>query len=116
LDLRKRDVAARINDGQFIGQIAERFKIPKDTVQNLFERYHDAGTEAPKPLNVGRKPAFSGPSLRRLQQDVLYHPDTTLAELRERCGVSVSLVATLKRQDFPRKESLYMRASSAART
>jgi transposase len=118
VDLRKRVVAARLVDGQSMGQIAERFKIPKGTVQNILERYRDAGTVAPKPPNAGRKPAFTGQALRRLEQDVLRHPDATLAELRDRSGVNVSVVAihhTLRRLGFTRKKSLYMRASSAAR-
>ncbi len=119
IDLRKRIVAARVADGQSMGQIAERFKIPKGTVQNILERYRDSGTLEPKPQNAGRKPAFSGQTLRRLEQDVLFHPDATLAELRERSGVKASVVAvhnTLKRLGFTRKKSLYERTSSAGRT
>jgi len=119
IDLRKRVVAARLVDGQSMGQIAERFKIPKGTVQNILERYRDSGKIEPKPHNAGRKPAFAGEALRQLERDVLRHPDATLAELRDRSGMSVSLVAvhhTLRRLGFTRKKSLYMRASSAART
>jgi len=118
-DLRKRVVAARIEDGQSMGQIAERFRIPKGTVQNILERYRDAGTVEPKPQNAGRKPAFSPQALRRLERDVVRHPDATLAELRTHSEVDVSLVTvhrTLKRLGFTRKKSLYVRASSGART
>jgi transposase len=118
IDLRKRVVAARLEDGQSMGQIAERFRIPKGTVQNILERYRDAGTVMPKPQNAGRKPAFSGRALRRLGQHVLLQPDATLAELLERSGVEVSVVCvhnTLKKLGFTRKKSLYVRASSAGR-
>jgi len=118
IDLRKRVVAARLEDGQSMGQIAERFRIPKGTVQNILERYRDAGTVMPKPQNAGRKPAFSGRALRRLEQHVLLQPDATLAELLERSGVKVSVVCvhnTLKKLGFTRKKSLYVRASSAGR-
>ena len=116
LDLRKRIVAARIEDGQSMGEIARRFKVPKGTVQNVRERYRDARTVEPKPQNAGRKPAFSGTRLRRLEQDVLRHPDATLEELLDRSGLNVSLVAlhnTLKKLGFTRKKSLYVRASNA---
>lgn len=116
LDLRKRIVAARIEDGQSMGEIARRFKVPKGTVQNVLERYRDAQTVEPKPQNAGRKPAFSGAHLRRLEEDVLRHPDATLGELLERSGLSVSLVTvhnTLKKLGFTRKKSLYVRASNA---
>jgi len=116
IDLRKRVVAARREDGQSMGIIAQRFKIPKGTVQNILERYRDAGTVVPKPQNAGRKPAFSGKALRRLERDVDKHPDATLEELRSRSGKPVSLVCihhTLKKLGFTRKKSLYVRASSA---
>lgn len=119
LELRKRIVAARYFDGQSMGQIAERFKIPKATVQNILRRYDLANTVEPKPQNAGRKPAITGACLKKLEQQVAKHPDATLAELREDCGITVSVVAvhnTLKRLGFTRKKSLYTRASSAART
>jgi transposase len=119
IDLRKRIVSARVVDGQSMGQIAERFKIPKGTVQNILERHRDSGSVEPKPQNAGRKPVFSGGALRRLEQDVLLHPDATLAELRERSGVKTSVVSvhnTLKRLGFTRKKRLYERTSSADRT
>lgn len=118
-DLRRRVVAARIEHGQSMGQIAERFRIPKGTVQNILERYRDAGTIAPKPQNAGRKPAISGRALRRLERRVLRQPDATLAELRERCGLRVSVVTvhnTLKKLGFTRKKSLYVQLSSADET
>jgi transposase len=119
IDLRKRVVAARIEDGQSMGQIGERLKIPKGTVQNILERYRDAGTVEPKPQNAGRKPAFSGKTLCQLEQDVLRHPDATLMELRDRSGLKVSIVAvhhTLERLGFTRKKSLYVRANNAGKT
>lgn len=119
LDLRKRIVAARTQDGQSMGLIAERFRVPKGTVQNILERYRDSGTLEPRPQNAGRKPAFSGSALRRLEREVVRHPDATLEELRDRTRVKVSLVAvhnTLKKLGFTRKKSLYVRASSAETT
>lgn len=118
-DLRKRVVAARIEDGQSMGQIAERFRMPKGTVQNILERYRDAGTVAPKPQNAGRKAAISGRALRKLERSVLRQPDATLAELRERCGLRVSVVTvhnTLKKLGFTRKKSLYVQTNSADET
>jgi transposase len=119
IDLRERVVAARLKDGQSMGMIAERFRIPKGTVQNILERFRDTGTVTPKPQNAGRKPAFSGRALKRLERAVERHPDATLAELRECSGVSVSLVCvhnTVKKLGFTRKKSLYVRASSVEQT
>jgi len=117
-DLRKRVVAARTEDGQSMGEIALRFRIPKGTVQNILERFRDAQTVDPKPQNAGRKPAFSGEALRKLEADVEQHPDATLEELRDRSGVGVSVVAvhhTLKKLGFTLKKNLYVRSNSAAR-
>ena len=115
VDLRKRVVAARVEDGQSMGEIAQRFKIPKGTVQNILERYRDAGTFEAKPQNAGRKPAFSSKALRQLEQDLQRHPDATLAELRDRCGLKVSVVAIhyrVKELGYTRKKRHYVRESS----
>ena len=119
IDLRERVVAARVEDGQSLGEIAERFRIPKSTVQNIVRRYQQTGTVAPKAHGGGRKPSFSARMLQRLEREVVAHPDATLEELRQRSGVRVSLVAyhkRLKQLGFTRKKSLYVRESSAART
>ena len=102
-----------------MGSIAERFRIPKGTVQNILERFRDAGTVDPKPQNAGRKAAFQRKDLQRLERDVEQHPDATLMELRERSGRRVSLVCihnTLKKLGFTRKKSLYVRANSSVPT
>ncbi len=118
IELRERVVVARISDGQSMGQIAERFKIPKGTIQNILEHYRDSGSVVPKPQNAGRKSAFSEQALHRLEQNVLRHPDATLAELRESSGVNVSVVSihnTLKKLGFTRKKNRYVRVSSAVK-
>lgn len=118
IDLRQRVVAARTEDGQSMGAIAKRFKLPKGTVQNILERYRDSGTVLPKPQNAGRKPAFQGKALRRLEHDVELHPDATLEELRNRSGIRASVVCvhnTLKKLGFTRKKSRYVRTNSADR-
>lgn len=114
LDLRER-VIESYKEGVSFGKIGERYKLPKGTVQRLIEHYRLTGTIKPKPPNSGRKPAFSAEDLRKLEADVLAHPDATLAELLARCGVKVSIVAlhnTLRNKlGFVRKKRHYMRAS-----
>jgi transposase len=93
--------------------------VPRGTVQNIVERHRDTGTIEPQPANSGRHAAFEGEVLRQLEQDVLNHPDFTLAELLERSGVPASYVAVhnaLKRLGFTRKKKRYVRPSSSART
>jgi transposase len=119
LALRKRIVAARKDDGQSMGQIAERLQIPKGTVQRVLERYRDSGSLEPKPRNPGRKSAFSEEDLRLLKQDILAHPDATLEELRSRSRVDVSVVSfhnAIRKLGFTRKKSLYTLANNSAQT
>jgi transposase len=118
IDLRKRIVEARISDGQSMGEIAKRFKVHKGTVQNILERYRDSGSVLPKPANSGRKPAFSTEELKKLEKDVLDHPDSILEELRDRSGKDVSLTCvhnTLRKLGFTRKKKAYVRTSNSGR-
>lgn len=113
--LRKRIVAARTEEGHSMGEIAERFRIPKGTVQRVLERYRDSGSVEPKPQNPGRKSAFSNGDLRRLKQDILSNQDATLEELRARSQVNVSIVSfhkVIKKLGFTRKKNRYTLSSS----
>lgn len=115
VDLRKRIVAARVEDGQSMGQIAEHFRIPKGTVQNILERYRDRGDVAPKAASGGRPPKLTARHLASLEREVLRRPDATLEELRDGSGAPVSIVAVhkaLKKLGFTRKKNCYTRASS----
>jgi len=117
-DLRRRVVAARVEDGQSMGLIAARFRIPKGTVQNILRRYSQSGTLEPKAHGGGRTPTFSAEALQDLERDIERHPDATLEELRERSGVKASLVAfhkRIKELGFTRK-NLYARESNSRRT
>jgi transposase len=118
IDLRKRVVAARVEDGQSLGVIAERFRMPKSTVQNILRRHQRDGTVEPKTHGGGRRAQFSPDALRRLEKEVQCHPDATLEELRERNGVQVTLVAyhkRLKQLGFTRKKKRYVRESNAGK-
>ena len=115
LDLRKRVVAARIEDGQSMGEIANRFRIAKGTVQNILERYRDAGTYEAKPQNAGRKRGLTDEQLRKLEEEVTEHPDMTLLGLQEKLELPVSVVTvhnSLRRMGFTLKKKRYVRVSN----
>lgn len=119
LDLRERVVAARMEDGQSLGEIAERFRIPKGTVQNIVERYRDAQTCEPCPQNAGRKAGLSPAQLAQLERAVLSQPDSTLERLKQSLELPVSVVTvhnSLKRMGFTLKKSRYERVSNNATT
>lgn len=116
IELRKRIVAARTEDGQSMGEIGDRFKLPKGTVQRILERYRDSGSVEPKPQNPGRKSAFSPEDLERLKKDILMNQDATLEELRSRSRVNVSTVSfhkVIKKLGFTRKKNRYMLPSNS---
>ena len=101
-----------------MGKIAERFKIPKGTVQRILERYRDSGSVEPKPQNPGRKPAFSKEDLWRLKNDILANQDATLEELRARSRVNVSIVSfhnVIKKLGFTRKKNRYTLSNNGVR-
>ena len=113
--LRERVVDARVEDGQSMGEISKRLKLPKATVQNILRRYKESGSIEPKPQNAGRKSAFSKEDLKYLEEDVLCHPDATLEELRAHSDVKVSIVSfhnALKKMGFTLKKNRYLRLNS----
>ena len=108
-----------MEDGQSMGEIAERFRIPKGTVQNILERYRDAGTIEPRPQNAGRKSGLSPAQLTQLEQEVLRQPDSTLERLKQSLELPVSIVTvhnSLRRMGFTLKKSRYERVNSNVRT
>jgi transposase len=114
VDLRTRVVAARLEDGQSMGQIAERFRIPKGTVQNILEHYRDTAQLERRPQNAGRKRGLSQEHVRALEDEVDRRPDVTLELLRKDLDLPVSVVTvhnTLKRLGFTLKRNCYVRAN-----
>src|SRR5437868_3074985 len=107
LDLRERVAAAVENlDGSF-RQIARRFRVSLSFVTRLMRRRRQTGELAPRPHGGGRSPALDEPARRRLRQLLHKEPDLTLAELRQRLGLSCSLVAiwrALRQMKITRKK------------
>ena len=101
-----------------MGEIAERFRIPKATVQTILRRYDQSRLLTPKPHGGGHPAAFSEHATARLERMLRDHPDATLEELRAFCGVQVSLTAyhkKIRRMGYTRKKSLYVPQSSAGK-
>jgi transposase len=107
LDLRQRVVAALDNlDGSF-RQIARRFRVSLSFVTRLMQHRRQTGDLGPKPHGGGRRPALDEAAQERLRQLLQKQPDLTLAELRQRLGLSCSLVAiwrALRRLKITRKK------------
>lgn len=109
MDLRDRVVAACDERVWTREEIAEEFGVSTAWIRRLLQRRRERGSYAPLAGRGGRKPAFSGSALSRLERLIAEQPDATLAELRDRSGVSCSVVTvfnTLRRLGYRRKKRL----------
>lgn len=118
MDLRDRVVAA-CDKCELTGEeIAEQFGVSVSWIRRLLQRRRETGDYGPKQTKRGRKPAFSGEALQRLEKLVEAQPDATLEELRERSGISCSLMTicnTLRRLGYRRKKRQSGRLSKTAK-
>jgi transposase len=118
MDLRDRVVAACDSGLCTREQVARRFDVSASWIRRLLQRRRETGDYGPRRTKRGRKPAFLGKSLDQLDRLVQAKPDATLAELRERCGVTCSLVTvsnTLARLGYRRKKRRSGRLSKIVR-
>jgi transposase len=107
MDLRDRVVVACDEDDLLREEIAEEFGVSTAWIRRLLQRRRQSGDYGPRQTKRGRKPMFSGEALQHLDRLVEAQPDATLEELRDRSGVSCSLVTmfkTLKRLGYRRKK------------
>jgi transposase len=113
IDLRQR-VAASLDENEGSQrQIARRFRVSLSFVARLLRRRRQTGSLDPRPHGGGHPPALTEADLERVRQAVQEQPDVTLEELRQRLGLSCSLMAicrALKTLDLPRKKTV-LRAS-----
>lgn len=119
MDLRDRVVAA-CDDGELLREeIAEELGVSTSWIRRLLQRRRETGDYGPKKTKRGRKPFFWGEALRNLDRLVEAQPDATLEELRDRSGVSCSVVTmfkTLKRQGYRRKKRRFGPLSKIVKT
>ena len=119
MDLRDRVVGACDSGRRKRVEIAEQFGVSTSWIRRLLQRRRETGDYGPKQTKRGRKPAFTGKSLERLDQLAQSQPDATLEELRERCGVCCSVVTvsnTLGRLGYRRKKRRSGRLSKSGLT
>ena len=83
LDLRERIVAAYDAGEGTRQQIAERFKVSLGLVKKLLAQRKSLGTIEPQYQNVGRRPAFDGEDLKKLDTFLRKQGDATLMEIQE---------------------------------
>jgi transposase len=118
MDLRKRVLAA-CDGGHGTTQVAELFEVSSAWVRRLKQRRRELGTIAPLPRRSGPIPKLNAPRQKRLRQLVQAQPDATLAELRSRLGLQISLgqlCRTLHKMKLSLKKRRSMRTNRTAPT
>src|SRR5271166_1966111 len=90
-DLRERILAAVERGEHSLRQLVHLFAVSLSFMVRLLQRYRRTGSLQPAPHAGGPTPKFDAPTVARLLQLVADRPDATLAELRERLGISCHL-------------------------
>jgi transposase len=93
MDLRER-VLADSDQGMGATAVAAKYRVSESWVRRLKQRRKATGETAPRPS--GRRPSTWAPHAEAIRQAVRDDPDATLAELKQRLGLALSL-ATLWR-------------------
>src|SRR5579871_1792341 len=93
MDLRVR-VLADADAGVPTRELAAKYRVSASWVRRLKQRRRETGETAPRPAR--RRPPALAAHADRIRQAVRDDPDATLAELKTRLGLAVSL-ATLWR-------------------
>ena len=108
-DLRQRILDTVQGGDGTLGQIARRFLVSVSFVTRLLQLHRSTGSLEPRP-HGGGNPAVLGPEdLEQLRELVRKQPDATLEELRQRLGVSCSLMTisrALRKLELPRKKKI----------
>lgn len=87
MDLRERVIGLCDRKAGTRKEIAALMGVSTAWIRRLLQRRRESGGIAPRPHGGGRRSAFTGQSLEDLKAMVAKQPDSTLEELRDRCGV-----------------------------
>ena len=77
-------------EGLSFSRVAKETRLPKRTVQNVWEKLKTKGTTKDLRANSGRKPLLTPNLARKLQSAMRATPDATAVELRRRVKDHVS--------------------------
>jgi transposase len=105
MDLRER-VWTDCQAGMKTPAVARKYSVSESWVRRLKQRQRATGSIAPRPPSPGR-PVALAPHDARVRELVRADPDATLAELRQRLGLKISLSALseyLRRIEFSFKK------------
>ena len=108
LDLRERVMKAYDRGEWTVREIAERFEVGEWWVHKIKRQRQEEGSLAPRKGKVGQPRSFQGGEVNRLQRYVEKHPDATLEQIREKLGVTCTVVTihhTLRRLGYRYKKN-----------
>jgi transposase len=91
-DLRERIIAAVDNHEGSRREIARRFRVDVSCITRLLQLRRQTGSIEPRPHGGGKTPMLDQTHLERLRNLVAKHPDATLRDLRDRLGVTGSIM------------------------
>lgn len=114
-DIRHRAIDAHLKRGLTQAQVARNYNVHITTFQRWLFDFRQTGSYEPQKRGH-RQAAFSGKALKKLERLVKDHPDSTLEELRELSGVSVSIVTvhnSLQRLGYRYKKNAPCRRARA---
>ncbi|MBE7506073.1 MAG: transposase [Planctomycetia bacterium] len=117
MDLRRRVLAA-CDAGHGTTPVAKSFDVSPAWVRRLKQRRRELGTIAPLPHRTGPIPRLNESRKERLRKLVEAQPDATLAELRDRLGLKITLghlCRSLRKMKLSLKKSRSSRMSRTAR-
>ncbi len=115
MDLRVRIFEAR-QAGETTAEVAERFAVSPAFVRRLLQRYRENGSLAPSSAPRGRQPILAEHA-EQLRQLNAQKPDLTAAEIRQRLGLTVSVLTVwrmLRRLGLTFKKSPFMPVNATA--
>ena len=108
-DLRKRILETIQRGDGSLRQIARRFLVSVSFITRLLQLHRSTGSLEPRPHGGGNPAVLSPEDLEQLRKLVQKQPDATLEELRQRLGVSCSLMTisrALRKLGLPRKKKI----------
>jgi transposase len=108
-DLRKRILDTVQRGEGSVRQIARRFLVSVSFVTRLLQLHRSTDSLEPRPHGGGNPPTLGPGDLEQLRKLIRQQPDATLEELRQRLGVSCSLMTisrALRKLRLPRKKKI----------
>lgn len=118
IEVRKKIVEAREN-GLTIAEISRAYHVGQNAIFRLLRQARETGDICPKTHLRGRKPALDEAALLEMKALIDSCPDITLAEIKEKLKLSISVVsihnAIHKKLGYEFKKRHYTRVNGSAR-